>query len=63
MTTSRNKSVISGILLAAGASRRMGDVNKLALEIDGEVMVHRCATALLGGGINRLVVVTGHGLP
>ncbi|MDB2324177.1 nucleotidyltransferase family protein [Alphaproteobacteria bacterium] len=60
MTTSRNKSVISGILLAAGASRRMGDVNKLALEIDGEVMVHRCATALLGGGINRLVVVTGH---
>ena len=60
ITASRHKLSIGGMLLAGGASRRMGDVNKLALEIDGEVMVRRCAAALLGGGIERLVVVSGH---
>ena len=45
---------------AAGASRRMGEVNKLLVEIDGQPMVRHAATAMLEGGIRDLVVVTGH---
>ena len=52
--------VIGGVLLAAGASRRMGEVNKLLVEIDGQPMVRHAATAMLEGGIRDLVVVTGH---
>jgi len=51
---------IGGILLAAGSSRRMGEVNKLLIEIDGEPLVRRAALAMLAGGIRDLVVVTGH---
>ena len=52
--------VIGGILLAAGSSRRMGETNKLLVEINGEPMVRHAATAMLEGGIKDLVVVTGH---
>ena len=51
---------IGGVLLAAGSSRRMGEVNKLLAEIDGEPLVRRAARSLLDGGIRDLVVVTGH---
>lgn len=51
---------IGGVLLAAGMSRRMGDENKLLVEIDGVPMVRRAAEAMLAGGIRQLVVVTGH---
>lgn len=51
---------IGGVLLAAGSSRRMGEVNKLLLEIDDEPLVRRAARAMLDGGIMDLVVVTGH---
>ncbi len=51
---------IGGVLLAAGMSRRMGDVNKLLVEIDGVPMVRHAAQALLDGGISELIVVTGH---
>ena len=51
---------IGGILLAAGSSRRMGDVNKLLIEIEGEPLVRHAARAMLDGGIRDLVVVTGH---
>ncbi len=52
--------VIGGILLAAGSSRRMGEGNKLLIEMDGEPLVRRAARAMLDGGIADLVVVTGH---
>lgn len=51
---------IGGVLLAAGMSRRMGDENKLLVEIDGVPMVRRAAEAMVAGGIRRLVIVTGH---
>ena len=51
---------IAGIVLAAGMSRRMGSVNKLLVDIDGVPMVRRTAQAMLDGGIEDLVVVTGH---
>jgi len=51
---------IGGVLLAAGSSQRMGTINKLLVEIDGESLVRRAARAMLEGGIRDLVVVTGH---
>ena len=52
--------VIGGVLLAAGSSQRMGEVNKLLVEIEGQPMVRHAATAMIQGGIRDLVVVTGH---
>ena len=56
----QGKVVIGGVLLAAGSSRRMGEVNKLLVDIDGEPLVRRAARAMLEGGIKDPVVVTGH---
>ena len=54
---------ISAVLLAAGESRRMGDDNKLLLEVDGEPMVRRSARQLLAAQPGELVVVVGHEAP
>lgn len=51
---------IGGILLAAGESRRMGAVNKLALPIDGQPLLRRTAQTLLASRLQALVVVLGH---
>jgi molybdenum cofactor cytidylyltransferase len=51
---------VGGILLAAGASTRMGARNKLLLPLDGQPMVRRAAERLLAAGVAPLVVVTGH---
>ena len=51
---------ISAVLLAAGESRRMGAVNKLLLEIEGEPMLRRAARALAGSGVGEIVAVLGH---
>lgn len=50
---------VAAILLAAGLSRRMGETNKLLIEIDGAPMVRRAATALAENGLS-LYVVVGH---
>ena len=50
---------IAGILLAAGASTRMG-TNKMLLEIDGVPLVRRAAERMLAVGVAPLIVVTGH---
>jgi len=52
--------VISGIVLAAGASSRMGQP-KAALPIGGtgETVVSRVVKTLLDGGVPRIVVVAG----
>ena len=51
---------VAAIILAAGSSRRFGDGNKLLAEINGAPMVVHVINAIEGGGIERLVVVTGH---
>ena len=51
---------VSAILLAAGESRRMGALNKLLLEVDGEAMVRRVARALIASRADEIVVVLGH---
>ena len=48
----------AGILLAAGASRRLGRAKQL-LSFDGETLVHRAARVLLESGCAPLIVVLG----
>ncbi len=50
---------VGAVLLAAGASSRMGR-NKMLLPVDGVPMVRRTAERLLAAGVAPLVVVTGH---
>ncbi len=49
----------AGVLLAAGASRRMGGTNKLLLPVGGRPMVRRPAEALVGAGLEPVIVVLG----
>jgi len=50
---------IAAIVLAAGASTRMGR-NKLLLEVEGEPLVRRVVRAACSAGLDRVVVVLGH---
>ena len=47
---------VAAILLAAGASRRMGTCKQL-LQLDGVTVLARCLNTLLHGGIEEVVVV------
>jgi molybdenum cofactor cytidylyltransferase len=49
---------VSGVLLAAGASRRLGRPKQL-LRWQGETLVRRAACAALEAGVDELIVVTG----
>lgn len=51
---------VSAVLLAAGESRRMGEVNKLELEFAGVPLVRGTAMTLLTSGLQEVVVVIGH---
>ena len=51
---------LSAVLLAAGESRRMGPVNKLALPIAGTPLLRRTAETLARSGLAELVVVVGY---
>lgn len=51
---------IGAILLAAGASRRFGDDNKLLARIGRRALVRRVAEAIVESGAADIVVVTGH---
>jgi molybdenum cofactor cytidylyltransferase len=52
--------MISAILLAAGSSRRMGNVNKLLLPYQGGTILSLTAEHILAAGIEDLVIVTGY---
>ena len=49
---------VAAVVLAAGASRRMGE-NKMLLELDGEPLVRRTVGAALAAGLSPVVVVVG----
>jgi molybdenum cofactor cytidylyltransferase len=51
---------VSAILLAAGESRRMGDLNKLTLPVAGVPLLRHMVTRLLDSKLYEIVVVTGH---
>ncbi len=58
--TGDSVTTISAILLAAGQSRRMAPVNKLALDVQGVPLVLRTARTLLSCPLEEVVVVVGH---
>ena len=51
---------VSAILLAAGESRRMGELNKLELPVRGEPLLRRTARTLLASRVLEVIVVLGH---
>lgn len=50
---------IAALVLAAGASSRMGGTNKLLCRIDGATMIERAVRAAVDSRCERVVVVTG----
>ena len=50
---------IAGIVLAAGASTRLGR-NKLFLELEGESLLRRAVRRVSNAGLDPVVVVLGH---
>lgn len=50
---------IAAVVLAAGASTRMGR-NKLLLALNGETVVRRAARTAISAGLDPVIVVTGH---
>lgn len=52
--------MVSGILLAAGLSSRMGPKNKLLLPYKGHVLFVNVLNALLDSNLDELIVVLGH---
>jgi molybdenum cofactor cytidylyltransferase len=55
----RGAGSVAGIVLAAGASTRMG-TNKLLLELDGTSVLRRAVNRTLDTGLEPVVVVLGH---
>ena len=53
-------STVSAVLLAAGESRRMGELNKLLLAVDGETLLSHTVKTLLASRLGEVVVVLGH---
>ena len=51
---------IVAILLAAGRSQRMGDRNKLLLDVGGRPMVRRVAETLLHSRVREVIAVLGY---
>ena len=51
--------VLAGIVLAAGASTRMGG-NKLFFELEGETLLRRAVRAAVSAGLDPVLVVLGH---
>lgn len=55
----QTRSAHAALLLAAGASRRLGHAKQL-IEVDGEPLLRRAARALLATAPHELVIVLGH---
>lgn len=60
MSRSSPAGEVHAILLAAGLSRRMGERNKLLIDLGGEIMVRRVARALADAHPASIIAVTGH---
>jgi len=53
-------SMISSIVLAAGSSQRMGNINKLLLSYKNKTIIETTLENILASGINEVIVVTGY---
>ncbi|MGI9352119.1 MAG: NTP transferase domain-containing protein [Rhizobiaceae bacterium] len=54
------KKLVTAIVLAAGQSRRMGEANKMIVDIDGNPMIRHVVEAALTSNCDDVLVVTGH---
>jgi molybdenum cofactor cytidylyltransferase len=54
---------IAAIVLAAGKSTRMGETNKLLMNLHGTPMVARTVAAIAASAAKPVIVVTGHDAP
>ena len=50
---------IAAVVLAAGASRRFGEANKLLADLGGRTLLERVVDAVSAAGVTDVVVVTG----
>jgi molybdenum cofactor cytidylyltransferase len=56
-----DRASVAAVILAAGASRRMGPGrNKMLLQLEGETLVRRATGRALAAGLTPVVVVLGH---
>ncbi|WP_417517725.1 NTP transferase domain-containing protein [Minwuia sp.] len=51
---------VAAILLAAGQSRRMGEINKLLTDVQGQPMIRHAYDAIRHSTAEPVIVVTGH---
>ncbi|MDA1090164.1 MAG: molybdopterin-binding/glycosyltransferase family 2 protein [Proteobacteria bacterium] len=51
---------VSALVLAGGASKRMGKTNKLLVEVDGTALVRQVAAIAFESDAAEVIVVTGH---
>ena len=51
---------VAGIILAAGASRRMGSLNKLLACISGKPLVRHAAEAFVATSLSPIIIVIGY---
>jgi len=51
---------VAALVLAAGRSTRMGEANKLLMDLHGEPMIARTVAAVSASAVGPVVVVTGH---
>src|SRR5512132_2357093 len=49
-----------GVILAAGASSRLGGVSKPLARVAGVTLVERAVSTFRSAGVERIVVVVGH---
>ena len=52
--------MVTAIVLAAGLSQRMGEMNKLLLQYKGKTIIETTLENILASGIDKVIVVTGH---
>ncbi|NQV84216.1 MAG: nucleotidyltransferase family protein [Rhodospirillales bacterium] len=51
---------VAAVVLAGGASKRMGAANKLLAEVNGVTLVYRAVQTAMQSGASEVIVVTGH---
>lgn len=52
--------MLSAIVLAAGLSKRMGNINKLLLQYKNKTIIETTLENILASSMNEVIVVTGH---
>ncbi|WP_336338493.1 nucleotidyltransferase family protein [Haloarcula brevis] len=58
--TEHDRSIIGGVVLAAGDSTRFGDNNKLLASVDGAPLVRHVAETACASELDDVVAVVGH---